>query len=125
MFVIKTGNVTTAEGDTLYQYDGASRLISVTQPNGETVSYTYDSHGNRASMTYPDGKTASYAYDDMNRLVSVKGVDGATTKYEYDALGRRIATDGAKEDTVYTYDEVGNLVSQTTTGAYDLALEGA
>ena len=31
--------VTTAEGDTLYQYDDASRLISVTQPNGETVSY--------------------------------------------------------------------------------------
>ena len=61
----------------------------------------------------------------MNRLIAVKGVDGETTKYEYDALGRRIATDGAKEDTVYTYDEVGNLVSQTTTGAYDLALEYA
>ena len=76
-------------------------------------------------MTYPNGKTVKYTYDDMNRLVSVKGVDGATTKYEYDALGRRIATDGAKEDTVYTYDEVGNLVSQTTTGAYDLALEYA
>ena len=117
--------VTTAEGDTLYQYDDASRLISVTQPNGETVSYTYDSHGNRASMTYPNGKTVKYSYDDMNRLIAVKGVDGATTKYSYDALGRRIATDGAKEDTVYAYDEVGNLVSQTTTGAYDLALEYA
>ena len=117
--------VTTAEGDTLYQYDDASRLISVTQPNGKTVSYTYDSHGNRATMTYPNGKTVKYSYDDMNRLVSVKGVDGETTKYSYDALGRRIATDGAKEDTVYTYDEVGNLVSQTTTGAYDLALEYA
>ena len=117
--------VTMAEGDTLYQYDDASRLISVTQPNGETVNYTYDSHGNRSSMTYPNGKTVSYSYDEMNRLIAVKGVDGATTKYEYDALGRRIATDGAKEDTVYTYDEVGNLVSQTTTGAYDLALEYA
>ena len=117
--------VTTAEGDTLYQYDDASRLISVTQPNGETVSYTYDSHGNRATMTYPNGKTVKYTYDDMNRLIVVKGIDGETTKYEYDALGRRIATDGAKEDTVYTYDEVGNLVSQTTTGAYDLALEYA
>ena len=117
--------VTTAEGDTLYQYDDASRLLSVTQPNGETVSYTYDSHGNRATMTYPNGKTVKYSYDDMNRLIAVKGVDGETTKYEYDALGRRIATDGAKEDTVYTYDEVGNLVSQTTTGAYDLALEYA
>ena len=61
----------------------------------------------------------------MNRLIAVKGIDGATTKYSYDALGRRIATDGVKEDTVYAYDEVGNLVSQTTTGAYDLALEYA
>ena len=61
----------------------------------------------------------------MNRLIAVKGIDGATTKYSYDALGRRISTDGAKENTVYTYDEVGNLVSQTTTGAYDLALEYA
>lgn len=89
------------------------------------MSYTYDSHGNRATMTYPNGKTVKYTYDDMNRLIAVKGIDGATTKYEYDALGRRIATDGAKEDTVYAYDEVGNLVSQTTTGAYDLALEYA
>ena len=117
--------VTTAEGDTLYQYDDASRLLSVTQPSGETVSYTYDSHGNRSSMTYPNGKTVSYSYDEMNRLIAVKGVDGETTKYSYDVLGRRIATDGVKEDTVYAYDEVGNLVSQTTTGAYDLALEYA
>ncbi len=117
--------VTTAQGDTLFQYDEASRLISVTQPNGDTVNYTYDSHGNRSSMTYPNGKTVSYSYDEMNRLIAVKGVDGETTKYEYDALGRRISTDGVKEVTVYAYDEVGNLTSQTTTGAYDLALEYA
>ena len=113
---------TTAEGETRYQYDRASRLISVTQPNGETVRYTYDSRGNRASMTYPDGKTVSYGYDAMDRLVSVKEPDGKTTKYEYDALGRRIATEGANEQTSYAYDEVGNLVSQTSTGAYELAL---
>ena len=76
-------------------------------------------------MTYPNGKTVKYTYDDMNRLIAIKGIDGATTKYTYDALGRRISTDGVKEDTVYAYDEVGNLVSQTTTGAYDLALEYA
>ena len=40
-------------------------------------------------------------------------------------LGRRIASDGVKEDTTYAYDEVGNLVAQTTTGAYDLALSYA
>ena len=115
--------VTTAEGVTEYQYDDASRLLSVTQPNGDTVSYTYDGHGNRLSMTYPDGKTVTYAYDEMDRLVSVTGVDDITTTYEYDALGRRTKTTGSKETTEYTYDEVGDLVAQTTTGAYDLALE--
>ena len=76
-------------------------------------------------MTYPDGQTVSYGYDAMDRLVSVKEPDGKTTKYEYDALGRRIATEGANEQTSYAYDEVGNLVSQTSTGAYELALEYA
>ena len=108
---------------TEYQYDDASRLLSVTQPNGDTVSYTYDGHGNRLSMTYPDGKTVTYAYDEMDRMVSVKGVDGVTTTYEYDALGQRIKTSGGKETTEYTYDEVGDLIAQTTTGSYDLALE--
>ena len=107
---------------TEYQYDDASRLLSVTQPNGDTVSYTYDGHGNRLSMTYPDGKTAEYVYDGMDRLISVKGVDGVTTTYEYDALGRRTKTAGGKETTEYTYDEVGDLIGQTTTGSYDLAL---
>ena len=115
--------VTTAEGVTEYQYDDASRLISVTQPGGDTVSYTYDGHGNRLSMTYPNGKTVTYAYDEMDRLVSVNGADGVTTTYEYDALGRRTKTAGGKEITEYTYDEVGDLIAQTTTGAYDLALE--
>ena len=92
------------------------RLISVTQPGGDTVSYTYDGHGNRLSMTYPNGKTAEYVYDGMDRLISVKGVDGVTTTYEYDALGRRTKTAGGKETTEYTYDEVGDLIGQTATG---------
>ena len=117
--------VTTEAGETKYQYDEAGRLISVTQPGGETVSYTYDGRGNRTSLTYPDGRTVKYTYDDLNRLVKVKGLDGDTTKYSYDELGRRVKTDGSKEDTVYAYDEVGNLISQTTTGAYELALEYA
>ena len=60
-----------------------------------------------------------------NRLVSVKEPDGKTTRYEYDALGRRVRTDGVNEDTSYSYDAVGNLVSQTSTGAYELAISYA
>ena len=118
----KLTTVTTSEGVTEYQYDEHGYLISVTEPNGNTVSYTYDEHGNRTSMTYPDGKKAVYTYDAMNRLISVKGADGKKTTYTYDLNGQRIGTDGYREDTAYTYDEVGNLVSQITTGKYDVSL---
>ena len=73
-------------------------------------------------MTYPDGKTAKYFYDDMNRLIKVKGADNRVTKYAYDELGRRILTKGPKVDASYEYDNVGNLVAQTSTGAYDVSL---
>ena len=73
-------------------------------------------------MTYPDGKTAKYTYDSMNRLVSVKGADGKKATYTYDLNGQRISTDGYREDTAYTYDEVGNLISQVTSGKYDVSL---
>ena len=73
-------------------------------------------------MTYPDGKKAVYTYDAMNRLISVKGADGKKTTYTYDLNGQRISTNGAREDTAYTYDEVGNLISQVTTGKYDVSL---
>ena len=53
VFVILTdalGSATTPGGGvTDYRDGGASRLISVTQPNGETVSYTYDGRGNGTS----------------------------------------------------------------------------
>ena len=110
------------EGETLCLYDDGGRLISVQEPNGDTVRYTYDEYGNRLSMTYPDGKTAKYFYDDMNRLIKVKGADNRVTKYEYDELGRRVLTKGPKVDTSYEYDNVGNLVAQTSTGAYDVSL---
>ena len=121
----KLTSVTTEAGATEYQYNEQGYLISVTEPDGNAVKYTYDSHGNRSSMTYPDGKTVKYKYDEMNRLISVKGTDRKVTKYEYDLLGQRISTKGKTEKTSYSYDEVGNLVSQTSTGGYSVSLDYA
>ena len=114
--------VTTDEGVTEYQYDKRGYLSSVTEPDGDTVSYTYDTYGNRASMTYPDGETVKYTYDELNRLVKLSGL-GETVRYGYNAKGQRIETRTDKLTTEYAYDVAGNLVSQSTTGAYDLAFE--
>ena len=120
----ETGRVTevsSAEGTIVYQYNGQGYLVSVTNVNGDKVSYTYDAYGNRTSMTYPDSRMVSYTYDAMNRMTSVTGLDGDVTRYAYDAAGRRIETSSSTLTTVYGYDSVGNLLTQATSGASEIA----
>ncbi|PWL48887.1 MAG: hypothetical protein DBY40_04425 [Clostridiales bacterium] len=120
----ETGRVTevsSAEGTIVYQYNGQGYLVSVTNVNGDKVSYTYDAYGNRTSMTYPDGRMVSYTYDAMNRMTSVTGLDGDVTRYTYDAAGRRIETASGTLTTSYRYDSVGNLLTQATSGASEIA----
>ena len=120
----ETGRVTevsSAEGTIVYQYNGQGYLVSVTNVNGDKVSYTYDAYGNRTSMTYPDGRMVSYTYDAMNRMTSVTGLDGDVTRYTYDAAGRRIETASSTLTTSYRYDSVGNLLTQATSGASEIA----
>jgi len=111
------------EGETKYQYDGHGYLISVTNPNGDVVQYTYDQYGRKESLKYPDGRVVKYAYDGMDRLTKVTGLDGRDTQYEYNALGQRIKTSDGTLTTEYSYDNVGNLVKQATTGKTDIAFE--
>jgi YD repeat-containing protein len=59
----KTGQVTTvknSEGTIEYQYNRQGYLVSVTNVNGDVVSYAYDEYGNKTSMTYPDGRAVRY-----------------------------------------------------------------
>ena len=113
--------VSSAAGTIAYQYDERGNLLSVTNHNGDVVSYTYDQYGNKLSMTYPDGRTVSYTYDAMNRMTSVVGLDGDVTRYTYDAAGRRVRTASGTLTTEYSYDSVGNLIRQETSGASEIA----
>ena len=57
----------------------------------------------------------------MNRMTSVTGLDGEVTTYAYDAAGRRVETASRTLTTKYAYDTVGNLLTQVTTGATEIA----
>ena len=75
-----------------YEYDKLNRLTKETVTRGTDVSvaaYTYDENSNRLSMS-KDGTITTYAYNDLNQITRAGDIN-------------------------YTWDNAGNLVSQTTT----------
>ena len=99
----------------------AGTLVSVENVNGDVVSYTYDAYGNKASVTYPDGRTVSYIYDLLGRMETVTDLNGDVTRYTYDGNGRRVQTASDTLTTDYTYDKVGNLIRQETSGESNIS----
>ena len=73
-----------------YEYDGLSRLKTLTNKKGTTIlssySYTYDKNGNILTTTETvenEQNTVSYTYDKLNRIATVSGTKGADSYYEY------------------------------------------
>jgi RHS repeat-associated protein len=128
-------------GSTAYVYDTLNRLQTLTPPaaiSGGSFGFGYDALSRRASLTRPNTVNTSYSYDNLSRLLSVthaKGgvtLDGATytvdnagnrnskadlyagvtTNYGYDNIYELLsATQGASTTESYTYDPVGNRLS--------------
>ncbi|GIW91484.1 MAG: hypothetical protein KatS3mg109_1916 [Pirellulaceae bacterium] len=101
-------------GTTTYDYDALNRLTSVTYPGGHTVSYAYDAVGNRTRITYPGGQQVSYAYDAANRMINVTDWIGNVITYAYDAAGQitNLAYPNST-NTAYSYDGAGWLTGIT------------
>ena len=128
-------------GSTAYVYDTLNRLQTLTPPaaiSGGSFGFGYDALSRRTSLTRPNSVNTSYSYDNLSHLLSVThtrgGVtlDGATytvdnagnrnskadlyagvtTNYGYDNIYELLsATQGASTTESYTYDPVGNRLS--------------
>ena len=118
---------------TVYGYDHADQLTSVTKGSGtsaaSTSSYCYDPNGDKTSSVAPDGNTTSIA--SCSTSSPYQTGSSYQAGYSYDSLGElvsetRPATSAAPsgQTTSYTYDQTGNqLTSQdpngvTTTNTY-------
>lgn len=128
-------------GSETYRFDDIGRLTRVARGD-RAFSYAYDAVGNLASRRYPDGSRTSYGYDADNRLTSSNTPDGQMS-YAYDAasnLTKAAYPNGFVEsvsydpagrvdelshtrgrrslfDASYSYDGLGNLLSETANGA--------
>ena len=129
----------------VYTYDTAGRLQTLTNPFGETTGWTYDDLHRVQRQTYPTGAYADYGYDGRSRLNSLahkqgagtvltsetyfynaasnlewKTVDGVTTNYSYDPADQLLSETRAGVVRSYTYDGNGNRKTKSAGGVTDM-----
>lgn len=78
----------TAYRPTVYTYDPADRLVTVTDPASNQITYGYDMAGRRTAMDDPDAGDWAYGYDPVGNQTTVSDATAAVTATVYDALNR-------------------------------------
>ena len=115
---------------TTYDYDLLNRLIcekTIDSEDNVVVQYVYTlgAAGERKSVTELD-RTVEYSYDSLYRLTSETITEGekvTTYTYAYDNVSNRILKTVNGEETVYTYNALNQLVSDSET-SYEYDLNG-
>jgi RHS repeat-associated protein len=114
-----------------YDYDPLYRLTEAVYSDGRYFEYTYDSVGNRQTEEKcimvggcVTPITNTYDYDEANRLIEVNSqaydwddngnlLDDGTNTYTYDAANRLTSFDDGTTTSTYTYNGLGDRLSQT------------
>ena len=89
---------------TIYSYDGADSLISITDSLNNAFNWTYDTLGRKIIFNDPDLGSWNYSYDGEDNLISQTDNRGITLNLEYDEINRIIRKSSSNEEINYTYD---------------------
>jgi len=97
---------------TLTYHPANHRLLSMTTPGLQNLSYGYDNVGNIKSIADGiAGRTENFVYDGLDRLIQA-GDSGYSVSYQYDALGNMISMVKDGKTTTYNYGGVGGVGSR-------------
>ncbi|MGH9210977.1 MAG: RHS repeat-associated core domain-containing protein [Acidimicrobiales bacterium] len=114
---------------TAYGYDLADNLASITDAEGNEITYTYNMAGWRTAQDDPNRGAATFAYDPAGNQVMTQDADGAQVWTSYDDLNRPTARrSGSPTGTLlasWTYDtapggvgQVDQSIRHTPTGSW-------
>lgn len=119
--------ITDALGQTIkYFYDGNNNLIQVQDKKALSTYLTYDNKDRLVSIKDPMNGTTTFAYDVRDNLTKITDAIGNFVSCTYYGNNKKKTFTNAFGTTQYTYDGVGNLLSEvdansyTTTYTYDL-----
>ena len=101
-------------GITTLTYNVANELLSITYPNGLSLTFTYNSAGQRTQSVDQSGYTVNYTYDDQGRLSELTdGSGNLIVQYVYNDIGELAEKlNGNGTFTTYSYDADGNLLKE-------------
>ncbi len=101
---------------TSFNYDPHGRLESKIEPLGTTI-YQYDLASNLASITDPNNNTTTFSYDGWNRVITETNSLGKARGYTYDVGGNLARTvDRNGKIIQFDYDNLDRLTHETWTG---------
>ena len=112
----QTDTVDGIDGDdavTRYTYDAHGNRLTMTEPNGNTMTYTFDALNRQVTVVNAAGDTTLTTYDPNSNVKTVTAPNLNVTTPTYDALDRVIQVDDSVGlVATYTYDNVGNRLTQ-------------
>ena len=114
-----------------FEYDKTGVLTRQNVGDEQSITSSYNEIGKLTEVSSEAG-TIRYQYNEQGFLISVENVNGDVVSYTYDAYGNKTSmtypdgrmvsyTVSGDLTTRYTYDSVGNLTEQATSGASDIA----
>lgn len=117
------GGIVTQE----FTWDNNNNLLTFKDELGRITTNTYDTKGNILTITDALNNVTTYTYEStFNRVASVTDARNKTSSYQYDNKGNLLKSiDPYLEETIYTYDTNGDLLTvtnplgKTTTYAYN------
>ena len=100
---------------TLYAYDKASNILSITYPDQTNLNFAYDA----LNRIKTEGAIANFTYTLDSKLATITYGNGVKTTYTYDSRDRPKSIYSFSGSTQlmglnYTYDGVGNVIGINT-----------